>query len=166
VYLDFWYQVIRAWQLPLERVLTEGLGLVPLAMLTDEAQADLPAVVRRMDARISGEVDPTTAADLWAIAGTLAGLRIDNVLLRSLLGRITHMKESSFFQYAGEEMSLARLREALLRVGKKTIGEPGTAVLSQINAIRDIDALELLIERAVDAPDWESLLAAPESAAP
>jgi predicted transposase YdaD len=164
-YLEFRYRVIRAWELPLERVLTGGIGLVPLAVITDEAQSQLPAVVSRIGSRFTREADHSTAADLWAITATLAGLRVDKLLIRQLMGGIMELRESSFFEFAGEEMALKRLRETLLRVGRKTIGEPSEAALVRINAIRDVDALESLIVRAVDASDWISLLAAPEAVA-
>lgn len=36
-YLDFRYDVVRIWRLPLEPLLSAGLGTLPLALLSDES---------------------------------------------------------------------------------------------------------------------------------
>src|SRR5947209_6604922 len=57
----FRYQVVRVWELSLERLLTGDLGLLPLAPLTDEAAAQLPAVVGRIEDRLRRETIPEQA---------------------------------------------------------------------------------------------------------
>ncbi|MGZ3380888.1 MAG: hypothetical protein ACXVBB_11575 [Isosphaeraceae bacterium] len=47
--------MVWLWQEDPEPYLTAGVGLVPLAPLTDVTEADLPGVVRRMASRINGE---------------------------------------------------------------------------------------------------------------
>lgn len=42
-YLTFRYTVVRVWQEPLAALLAAGPGVAPLALLTNEAAADLPA---------------------------------------------------------------------------------------------------------------------------
>src|SRR5262249_14201875 len=166
VYLDFRYHVVRAWQLPVEQVLTGGLGLVPMALLTDEAQADLPATVGRMDARLSGEVDPTTAADLWAIAGTLAGLRIDRAILYTLVRGITHMPVSCVFGPPGRRRAPRGGRQDLPFQRRQRLGEADPSVFQRINPIQDLDRVEDMARRVLSATDWLSLLNEPQSAAP
>jgi hypothetical protein len=54
-YLTFAYEVVRLWAKPLAPLLTGPVGLLPLAPLTDEAQADLPGVVGRVVERLRTE---------------------------------------------------------------------------------------------------------------
>jgi hypothetical protein len=42
-YLTFRYTVVRVWQESLAALLAAGTGLLPLALLTNEAATDLPA---------------------------------------------------------------------------------------------------------------------------
>lgn len=51
-YLTFRYTVVRLWQEPMEPLLTAGVGLAPLALLTNEAAADLPAAFVRFERRL------------------------------------------------------------------------------------------------------------------
>ena len=83
-YLDFQYTVVRAWQQPLQGMLTGPIGLVPLAMLTDEAQSQLPSVVKEIDNRFRSELNAGDAADFWSMTATLTGLRVDQALLASV----------------------------------------------------------------------------------
>ena len=48
-------------------------------------------------------------------------------------------------------------REILIGLGRKKLGEPHEQVLSKIAAIRDLDHLNLLLDRILDAPTWEEL---------
>ena len=56
--------MVRLWRDDPEPCLTAGVGLVPLAPLTDVTGADLPGVVRRMAGWINGEPRPRVAK-LW-----------------------------------------------------------------------------------------------------
>ena len=58
------YQMVRLWQENVEPFLNVGVGLVPLAPLTDVSEADLPQIVGRMAGRINAEPRPR-AAKLW-----------------------------------------------------------------------------------------------------
>ncbi|HEX3450634.1 MAG TPA: hypothetical protein VHS97_20430, partial [Isosphaeraceae bacterium] len=55
-----------------EPYLTGGVNLVPLAPLTNVSENDLPALVRRMDARISAQPRPE-ALKLWTATPLLNG---------------------------------------------------------------------------------------------
>jgi hypothetical protein len=165
-YLDFRYRVIRAWELPLDRVMTGGLGLLPLAMLTDEAQQSLPSVVSRIEHRFRSEIDAGTAADLWAITGTLAGLRIDREILTNLLRSLTQMYESSFVQWKLDQGRISEARKVIQFLGRDRFGEPDAATLKRLQGIEDLDRLEEVIRRTLRAADWKSLLAETEAVAP
>src|SRR5579875_870523 len=79
-YLDFAFEVIRLWQVPTERLLTSGLGTLPLAVLgqmpagrtTEEA---LSEVITRLVQRIEAEAAPERGPIPLTAAYVLIGLR-------------------------------------------------------------------------------------------
>src|SRR5207245_4906281 len=76
-YLEFRYDVARIWQEPVERLLTGGLGTLPLAPLSNVALNSLPEIVRRMSQRLDREASPSEVSSLWAATYVLMGLRFD-----------------------------------------------------------------------------------------
>jgi predicted transposase YdaD len=50
-------------------------------------------------------------------------------------------------------------RRILLGLGRKKLGEPQEHVLSRIAAMQDLDHLNRLLDRILEAPSWEDLLA-------
>ena len=64
-YLDFQYSVVRIWEVPVERVLTGPLGVLPVAPLTDLREATLPEVIRGMGDRSRQEAAPADAEEIW-----------------------------------------------------------------------------------------------------
>src|SRR5205809_1132142 len=75
VYLDFKYGVVRVWEEPLQALLDAGLGLLPLALLTNEARADLPAAFRQVEERLKQAGPPAEQArDLRGVSFVLLGL--------------------------------------------------------------------------------------------
>ena len=91
-YLWFEYGVVRAWQIPVAAVLAGGLGTLPLAPLADVPQAELPGVIRQMEARIRAEAPPETAGVLWTATYVLMGLRYSDALAERLLEGVRDMK--------------------------------------------------------------------------
>jgi len=88
------YRVVRLWQKDVESFLNAGIGLVPLAPLTDVPEADLPQLVGRMAERINAEPRPR-AAKLWTATYLLMGLRYSDELTDSLLEGVQTMQEST-----------------------------------------------------------------------
>ena len=75
-YLTFRYTVIRVWQESVEGLLGAGLGLAPLAMLTNEAAADLPAAFTRFRERLRADSTPDKVEHrLLGSTFVLCGLR-------------------------------------------------------------------------------------------
>jgi predicted transposase YdaD len=91
------YQVLRVWRLPVETLLSGGLGTLPLVPLSDVRQEDLPEVVRQMQQRLQHE-ERTRAGDIWAATRVLMGLRYSYEFVRLLLQRVLGMKESVTYQ--------------------------------------------------------------------
>jgi hypothetical protein len=62
-YLDFRFRVIRLWELPAETFLNGGLGLLAIAPLSTVTEAELPAIIRRMEERFRAEATPEEPGD-------------------------------------------------------------------------------------------------------
>jgi hypothetical protein len=62
-HMEFAYQAIRVWELPVDDLLSEGIGILPLAPISDVAESELPSVIQRMAERFA-EVDRAEAAEL------------------------------------------------------------------------------------------------------
>ena len=154
--------MVRLWQEDPEPYLTAGVGLVPLAPLTDVTEADLPGVVRRMAGRINGEPRPR-AAKLWTATYLLMGVRYPDDLVNQLLEGIQTMRESTTYQAILREGRITGEQQLLLRQGTKRFGEPDATTVAAIEAIQDIDRLGALGERILDpgVRDWDDLLRTP-----
>jgi hypothetical protein len=75
-YLRFQYRVVRVWELSAEELLHGGLGAIPLALLTDEAEGQLREMVNRVDERIRAESeDESTRKMLLTSVLLLLGMR-------------------------------------------------------------------------------------------
>jgi predicted transposase YdaD len=174
------YQVARVWQEPPESFLDGGVGLLPLAPLSDVREADLPDVVRRMAERINREPRPR-ADKLWMATYLLMGLRYTDEFARQLLEGVQTMRESTTYQaiiregmelgreegleqgreQGREEGRLAEARRMLLRLGRvKGLPEPDPVTVQAIEALADLERLEALFDRGIvaDVHVWEDLL--------
>jgi predicted transposase YdaD len=160
-YDTFRYQVIRLWDHPLAPLLTGGLGLLPLAPLTDEAAVDPGAVVRRIDERLRAEAPPDVADKMRTATFVLMGLRYDAAIAAQLFQEITTMEESTTYQLIISRGRLNEARRILLRQGRMKFGEPDAAVSATLEGIPDLDRLERMTDRILSATSWQDLLATP-----
>ena len=162
------YRVIRVWQLPSEALLTGGLGLLPLAPLTDDAAACLPDVIRRIDERLTVEA-PQACDTLETAAYFLMGLRYSLPVVEELWKGVRGMEESSTYQYVIEkgeqkgrkEARKATLVETLLDLGALRFGSATPAIAAALNSEEDLDRLVRMRHRLLAAADWDDLLATP-----
>ncbi|HEV3082762.1 MAG TPA: hypothetical protein VGY66_23460 [Gemmataceae bacterium] len=168
--LDFRFQVLRVWQQPLAKLLDGGLGTLPLAPLTDEAEPMLPAVIDRLKDRISHEATPGEEAKLWTSTFILMGLRYTREVATELLQGVQAMKESATYQAILDEGRIEGRAEGavqgavqaskkiLLALGNKRYGMPSARNLSAIEAITSVSRLEQLVTRIHDVATWDDLL--------
>jgi predicted transposase YdaD len=154
----FAYQVVRLWQMPVQRLLKSGLGVLPLAPLSDEAAGRLPEVVREMEQRLAREASAAESKMLWAATYFLAGLRYDRDLAFRLLRGERGMKESVTYQATVEEGRILELHRILLRLGHIRFGKPDASVKAALEGIEDLQRLEKLSERLLHVSTWEELL--------
>ena len=172
-YLEFRYQVLRAWQVPVEVLLAGGPGTLPLAPISSVREADLPAVIERLKERLLREQTRHQAARLWTATYVLMGLRYPQPLVDRLLQGVIAMEESVTYQAIvarglaeGLEKGLAkgRLQEArriLLLHGTNRYGSPDRAANAAIETIDNPEQLEQLSLRVQDAGSWQELLGLP-----
>lgn len=160
-YLTWRYTVVRLWELS-PAVFLGSPGLTPLAPLAAVTEEQLPALARQIEGQWAGLPD-RQARDLKARAEILLGLRYDLDRVRGLFSEGGAMRESVVYQAILKEGSelgeLKHARAAVLRVGRKHLGEPDTAARDAIQACTDLARLDRMLDRAVDAPDWAAVLA-------
>ncbi|MBV8126302.1 MAG: hypothetical protein JO114_01405 [Planctomycetaceae bacterium] len=160
------YRVVRLWQKDVESFLNAGIGLVPLAPLTDVPEADLPQLVGLMAERINAE-PRSRAAKLWTATYLLMGLRYSDELTDSLLEGVQTMQESTTYQKilreGRNEGQITEAQRLLLLLGEIRFGVPEARTRSAIEAIQDIERLERMSKRILDADihDWDGLLDEP-----
>jgi predicted transposase YdaD len=184
--LEFVFEVIRLWLMPVERLLASGLGTLPLAVLgqmPDDRSLDeaLPTVIARLVQRIEAEAPPEQGPILLTASFVLMGLRFSHQRAIELFQGVRKMRDSTTYQaildegraegevkgraegiIVGESKGRAEeARQLLLRLGRKKLGAPETTVEEAVRAITDVDRLEFLIERLLEVTSWQDLLQTP-----
>ena len=158
-YHTFRHEVVRLWRQPLPPLLAGPVGLLPLAPLTDEAEADLPGVVDRVVRRIRAETTREEAAKMEVRTFILMGMRYEREFVEHLFQGVPEMEESSTYQLIEERGERKALIRTLLRLGRKKIGEPDAATIASIERLTDVDRVQALTERILDVTTWQELLA-------
>jgi predicted transposase YdaD len=173
-YLDFRYHIIRVWQRPVESFLSGGLGTLPLAPISAVTKDELPAVIRRMEERLTKEAKGK-AARLWSAAYILMGLRYPSEWADQLMSGVRAMEESSTYQAIlakGREQGIVKgigqgaeqgEKRLLLRQCRKRFGELTPEQKAAIEAISDLDQIEALGERILEVSSWEELMGLPQA---
>jgi hypothetical protein len=168
------YALVRVWQVPAQKWLSGGLGLVPLAPLGAVQPEELPEVIAQMKKRFGRKVLPARAAELWSATYILMGLRYEQVLIQKLLQGVMTMKESVTYQAILQEgeakgkaegkaegLALGEIEEAkkiLVLLARNRFGEPPAQALAAIAAVSDVKKLEDLSVRLLEAASWQDLL--------
>jgi predicted transposase YdaD len=155
------YQVVRVWRLPVEKVLASGLGLLPLAPLSQVKRAELPALIRRMEERIRAEATPQEAGVLWTATKVLMGLRFPATFVAELLRGVHGMKESVTYQEIIGEGEIRQAHKTLLIQGRDRFGEPTEHIVNRVRSIMDVQRLDGLLARLLHVTSWQELLAEP-----
>jgi predicted transposase YdaD len=164
------YRSLRVWEVPTQRWLTGGIGLMPLALLADVPHEELPAVVEQMKQRLDQEAPPGLAAELWSAAYILLGLRYEPALIHRLLQGVLTMEESSTYQAILQEGrtrgitqgkiegQIEEARKILLLQGRNRFGEASPEAEAAVQALTDVQKLEELIVRVLETSSWQELL--------
>ena len=120
-YLRYEYGVIRVWTLPAEPLLAGGIGVAPLALLTDEAEGRLRELVDRLGGRCDAEGLPPGVRDGLLTAGyLLLGMRYDEDVIQNAFIGVRGMKESVTYQAilreGRQEARLEERRQSILAI--------------------------------------------------
>lgn len=162
-YRVFRYDVVRIWELPYKMLLDGGLAVLPLAPISDVTGDDLPGVFEVMQRRLSKKsVRRALADELWSASAVLMGLRYEEAFIRQLLQRIPGMKESVTYQIIHEEGAIFELRKTLFGQGKEKFKvAPPAAIREALEKIDNLEVLEALSLKIINAESWEELLGLP-----
>ena len=71
------------------------------------------------------------------------------------------MHESDTYLAILDEGRETEARRLIRRLAKQTLGEPDEATITRLEGITDIDRLERIHDRAVEARSWQELLDTP-----
>ncbi|MBX9583334.1 MAG: hypothetical protein K2X87_23780 [Gemmataceae bacterium] len=161
--LHFEYEVVRLWRESVDGLLAGGPAMAPLALLTDEAAADIPAAVGRLATRLRQPgVDAKLVGEVLTSTYFLSGLRHDPNRIRELIMRTMGiLEESTTYQEVIGIGAVRGARRLLLVMGQKKFGPAPEGVAAALDGIADPDRLERMAERILDAAGWDDLLATP-----
>jgi hypothetical protein len=174
-YLSFRYTVVRVWQEPLASLLGAGPGVAPLALLTNEAAADLTGAFVRFRERLRADrVADNVERGLMGSTFVLCGLRYSETQIENLYRDLSMtLEDSSTYQLIlnkgltrgrteGEVAGRAAEAQSLvLLLGAKRFGAAPAATEVAVRAIADRERLERIAGRLLDATGWDDLLATP-----
>jgi predicted transposase YdaD len=152
------YRVVRVWQVPPERWLSGGLGVLPLAPLGAVQEAELPAVIAQIKQRLEREVTRSQAAELWSATYILMGVRYADALIETLFQGVIAMEESVTYQAILRKGEAKEARKMLLLQGRSRFGEPPLEAMTALDALSDVSRLEELGVRLLQASSWQELL--------
>jgi len=164
--LEFYYTVIRVWELKAEELIESGLGVLPLAFIADANEVKLPELVKRAAERLEREAKPGTIGEFWTSIDILMGLKFSRAVVENALKGVRAMKESVTYQAILEEGeakgvikgALGGKRATLLKLGTKLWGAPDAVSLATLEAIDSMDRLDELVLQCWAAKGWAELM--------
>jgi hypothetical protein len=158
-YLRFRYAVIRLWELPSAELFNGPVGILPLALLTNDAQPNLAELIPRAVERVDRELGATPEADMVRTACLfLLGMRYDKDVLRQMFEGIMQKHQSSAYEMLMDMGRIEAFHKTLLKVGRKKLGPPTADIEAVLNRIDDLDRLDRMIDTLDQAADWQAWL--------
>ena len=145
----------------MESLLNAGVGLAPLALLTNEAAADLPAAFVRFDQRLrSPDVSDTVREKLLGSTYVLGGLRYaEDRLLEVYMSLNNILEDSTTYQGIMRRGQARGRQDTLLSMARRKFGPPTPQAEAALRAVADLPRLERMAERIFDVTGWDDLLA-------
>jgi hypothetical protein len=160
-YLRFRYSVVRVWELSMEDLWAGPVGLIPRALLTNDAQPRLPELIRDMDERVARELGDTPDAHLLRTAcALLLGMRYHRSVLRQLFAGVTQMRESEGYLMILEDGEIKARHTLIVRLGRKRLGQPTPETEAAIKSIMDLERLDRMFDVLDQVKTWDELLQA------
>lgn len=160
-YLTFRYTVVRVWLETVDTLLAAGPGVAPLALLTNEADADLAAAFGRFrQALRAAQVPDSVERGLLGSTFVLCGLRYDPARVEALYRELSMtLEDSTTYQLILGRGEVAATQRLLLLQGQERFGSPTPSTEAALRAVTDRGRLERLVRRVLTATDWSDLLA-------
>lgn len=145
----------------MEPLLSAGVGLAPLAMLTNEAAADLPAAFERFHQRLrSPEVTDTVREKLLGSTYVLGGLRYaEDRLLELYMSLHNILEDSTTYQGIMRRGALRGRQDTLLEQAQERFGPPAPQAEAAVRSVTDVPRLQRMARRVLHATGWDDLLA-------
>ena len=169
LYLDFAYNVVRVWELPVEAILNGDIGILPMAPLTNLQNRELSEVIQEMQIRAEAELDSEGQDIFWTAALLLLGLNFSNEFALDLLKEKKHMTNSTTYMgiiNEGKEIGIVigaeigaekTLKETILRQGTKRFGTPSLNLVDRLNSLHSHDVLIALSDRVIEVETWQEM---------
>ncbi|MBY0232480.1 MAG: hypothetical protein K2W96_24645 [Gemmataceae bacterium] len=158
-YLRFTYFVYRVWLEPLAPLLAGPLALLPLAVLTNEARADIDGTAQRAAARILAETPADKQGKMISSMAQLLGMRYDDDIVDRVLRSLPMTEDNSYARVMMRRGAVRNAREMLIEFGRPKLGEPQPTTISAIESLDDPDRLRALAGRIHSVESWDALLA-------
>ncbi len=153
---------MRLWQMPVGQFLTGAMSLLPLGPLAKVERSELPKIGREIGRRLQSDHDFAKNDRIVTMISVLMRLRYDHMTTQTLIDSIPDNEE-----YPGFKMFLDRgrvegrvegqaegrsheARALLLRLGSKKFGPATAEQEARLDAIADVERLELLGEKLLD----------------
>jgi predicted transposase YdaD len=156
-YHIFEHDVLRLWQVPVKKLLSGGVGVLPLAPLADDAAVQLPAVLSTIDQRLKVEAGRDVANKLRAATSILMSLRHSPDLIHQLLKGIWPMWENVLEDSSIIKEYVQRAEERGVKIGEERgvkIGEERGVKIGEGRVIASFrEALLRLGEKRFGLPD-------------
>ncbi len=117
----------------------------------------LPAIAERIAERAAAEAKGELGV-LLTSAFILATMHVNATVAQAIFNKVKAMKTLEGYQFILDEGAVDHMRQWILKVGRKKIGEPTEKEQNRINTIEDLARLERVAETVFTATSWDELL--------
>jgi hypothetical protein len=118
-------------------------------------------VARRIAERLDKEVPAEKAKKLLTDAYLLTALRDRRTVAAQIFRGVRVMHESDTYLATIDEGREKQLKKDIQRLGKRRFGPADQTCESALQGITDLERLERLLARILDATSWQDLLDTP-----
>jgi hypothetical protein len=154
------------WERPAQDLLASELGVAPLAMLgrlpegVPEPQA-LTDLVQRLIERLERGAAPDQVRRLLTAAFVLTEMRLSGQGAWDVFRGVRAMREYATYAAILDEGREDQMKKVILRTGQKRFGPADESIVTRLNAIRDLERLDKLFDRALEVSSWEEVFNTP-----
>jgi hypothetical protein len=164
--MDFDYELVRVWEIPAEKLLRGVLGTAPLAVLGQlpqgvELQVGLTGVAQQLIQRLDAEASEGQRRNLLTAAFLLTGMRVPRDVSRTVFAGVKAMHESDTYMAVIDEGREIQLKTDIRKIAVRRYGGIDDGTNTKLQGITDLERLERIFDRLLDAPDWQDLLDTP-----